>query len=143
MKSRNTIRAARILAFAAMFVATLGIHLLHPLVHSSGHQFNDHQNDSAAHKCAEAGASDHHHGDDPSGQTALQARGGAMLNGSCPVCEFLKIRPVQSCFEPADHQEVYLPPSAPVVRTDTLIDRYHPLPRHSRAPPAVSATHIV
>ena len=130
MKSRGTITAARILAFAAMFVAVFGVHAVHLLVHPSGHQSTCHQNDSEADNHAEAGVSHHH-------------RGGTALSGSCPVCDFFKTRPVQSCSEVVDHHEACILPSTPIVRTDTPILRRHPLPRLSRAPPASFPTHIV
>ena len=130
MKSRSTITAARVLAFAAMFAAVLGVHAVHLLVHPSGHQSNGHQNDSDADNHAEAGISHH-------------IRGGTVLSGLCPVCHFLKTRPVQSCFDAADPHETYTPPSVPIVRADTPILCHHPLPRLSRAPPAAFPTHIV
>jgi len=130
MKSRSTITAGRILAFAAMFAVVLGVHAFHFLVHPSGHQSNCHQNDGGADHGAGASVS-HHRRDD------------AVLDGSCPVCDFFKTRPVQSCFDAPDPHEVSTPPPAPIVRTDTPIFRHHSLPRHSRAPPAAFATHIV
>ncbi|MBL7219094.1 MAG: hypothetical protein ISS69_03195 [Phycisphaerae bacterium] len=130
MKSRSTITVARILAFAAMFAAVLGVHAFHILVHPSGHQSDCFRHDSDADNHAEAGVSHH-------------TRGEAVLSGSCPVCEFFKTRPVSSCSEAVDHHEAHTLPSTPVVRADTPIGRHHPLPLHSRAPPAGFPTHIV
>ena len=130
MKSRSTITAARILAFAAMFAAVFGVHAFHTLVHPSGHQSNCHQNDSDADNHAEAGISNH-------------TRGETVLSGLCPVCNFFKTRPVQSCFEPAGLHKSYTPPPAPIVQADSPILRHHSLPRLSRAPPAAFPTHIV
>ena len=129
MKSRSTITAARILAFVAMFAAVFGVRAFHLLVHPSGHQSNCHQNDSETNNHAEAGVSHH-------------TRGGTVLSDSCPVCDFFKTHPVQSCFESADLHEVYTPPTAPIIRTYTPILRHHSLPRLSRAPPAAFPTHI-
>jgi len=143
MKSRSTITAARILAFAAMFAAVLGVHASHLLVHSSGHQSDCLRIDREPDSHAEAGVSDSHHGDALVVQAALEARGDAVLSGSCPVCDFFKTRPVQTCFDASDSHEAHTPSPTSVVRTDTPIRRHHLLPRHSRAPPAAFPTHIV
>ena len=142
MKSRSTITAARVLALAAMFAAVLGVHASHSLVHFSGHQGGCGRSEAEADNHADPGVS-HDHRDDDSTVQAVQARGGAVLSGSCPVCDFLKTRPVQSCFDSGDLHEAHTPPLAPIVRAHTHISRRHALPRLSRAPPASFSIHIV
>jgi len=143
MKSRYTITAARVLALAAMFAAVFGVHLFHPLLHPSDHQTGCPRTDGDPDHRAEAGVSQPHPSEASAAQTALPRHDGAGLRGSCPVCDFFKTRPVQSCFEPADLYEAYTPPSIPFVRADTPIPRHHPLPRLSRAPPAAFAAYTV
>ena len=142
MRSSSTVKTARILAFAAMFSAVFGVHAFHLLVHSSAHQSDCFPRDRGADNHAESG-SDHHHGEASPGQAALESRGETVLSGSCPVCDFFKTRSVQTCSDAVDPHDVYTPPSAPIVRTYTLIIHHHSLPRLSRAPPAAFPTHIV
>jgi hypothetical protein len=143
MKSRGTITAACILALAAMFAAVLGVHAFHGMVHCSSHQSDRAWRDSEADNHAESGVSHDHCDNDSTAPAVLQACNEASSGGSCPVCDFLKTRPVQSCFGAVDLHHVYTPPSAPIVRAYTPISRRHALPRLSRAPPASFPMHIV
>jgi hypothetical protein len=143
MKSRSTITTARILALAAMFAAALGVHAFHILGDCSGHEFDCGRSDLVINSYVESGDCHDHDDDDSTTHISLRGRGLAVLIGSCPVCDFLKTRPVQSCFDSGDLRQTNMPPSQFVIQLHTPISRRREMSSLSRAPPAAFPTHIV
>ncbi len=143
MKSRGAIMTSRILALAAMFAAVLGVHAFHVLADCSDYIPGHSRGDFTADNHAEPNSCDHHGEKDSTPQSLLGEHRDAASLGSCPACDFLKTRPVQSCFGPGDLPQTHSPPSQLVVRPHTPISLRQALPRLSRAPPASFPMHIV
>ena len=143
MKSRIVITTARVLALAAMFAAMLGVHAFHVLGGCSDHEFDWGRSGSVVDSRADLGGCDDHDDDDSMAHISLRGRGSAVSGESCPVCDFLKTRPVQSCFDPGDLSQANTPRSQFLIQSHTPISRRREMSCLSRAPPTSFPMHIV
>ena len=136
MRYDRFLRIGRALALAGMLAATLGLHLVHPLLHPSGHQHEGCLVGTGAHRPDHDSDSPHHSDGVSFRPAAPRPRNGASAGGSCLVCTFVKTRPTWLQGDSPGLREARVTRPVQAAQTRIPVVRRAHLPCQCRAPPA-------